>query len=152
MSTDTVTVTCKVPNGLILRVFTMQDGFEQVVGGGSRKIKTAVLAADPVRIAGPSTPLNERPKVDVFGGYALTPGINAEFFAEWLKQNADHDAVRNNLIFAEPKSDSAASHAKEYVSQRSGLEPLNPEKRLQDGKMVPVDPRMPRQVEKAERP
>lgn len=123
-STDTVTVGCKLPWGLKLRLFKMEPHDEPVMGGGMKSVSRAVQFRDPVVINGCAVAKGVAPEHPIVGGYGLTYNVNAEFFAEWLKQNADHPAVRNNMIFAQGKSASARDQAKEMRGLRSGQEPI----------------------------
>lgn len=125
---DTVTVACNLPNGLILRVFNMAERSEPVMGGGTKIAQYAVQAGEPVTVHGAAVPFGAPPRVTTAGGYALTPNVDAEFWAKWLEQNKDHDAVKNGLIFALPRQDSAAKEAENRSKVKSGLEPLDPEK------------------------
>lgn len=141
---ERVTVCCKLPNGLLLRNFTMVDRPEPVLGGGTRMAKIASQIGETVRINGTRVPFGETPSFIIAGGYALTPNVSAEFFARWLKDNHDHDAVVNRLIFAEERSDDAQAHARELKATRSGLEPINPNPKAKD-------PRMPKKIEAGDR-
>ena len=123
------TVACKLPNGLLLRVFDWAEHDEPVMGGGFRTVKRASPIGEPVKIHGPATRFGEAPKTAISGGYALTPNVDADFFARWLEQNADHhDAVKNHLIFASDKRQVAHDEAREKKDILSGLEPLIPGK------------------------
>lgn len=122
----TTTVSCKIPNGLVLRIFRMIDGEEPVMGGGVRVVKKAQLIGEPVKVHGPATPYGEAPKCLIVGGYALTPNVDSEFFNMWLSQNADHDAVKNGLIFASEKRGYVEGEAKANEGRRTGMEPINP--------------------------
>jgi hypothetical protein len=123
-SGETVTVACKIPNGLILRVFRMIENMEPVLGGGHRAAKVAEQIGAPVAIHGSRVAVGEVPKCKIVAGYALTPGVSKEFFELWLEQNADSELVSNNLVFAHESLDSAEDEARDYAKQRSGLEPL----------------------------
>lgn len=140
---DTVTVACKIPNGLLLRVFDMVSSQEPVLGGGMRETRTAVQKGEQVKVSGPAIPrgpdLNEQVMEglpQLAGGYALTHGVDADFFETWLEQNKDSDVVKNGLIFAHSKPADARAESKEKTDVRSGLEPLAQSK----------DPRAPRNV------
>lgn len=122
MAGETVTVACKIPNGLHLRVFKMVDA-QEPVSGGTRTVKRAQQDGDTVFVRGPAVPFGQALQ-NAIAGYALTSGIQAEFWAKWLEQNKDHDAVRNGLIFASTKGDEVRGWAKEGERVRSGLEPL----------------------------
>ena len=55
-SSKTVTVGCKMPGGLVLRLFQMNTEHEQVMGGGSREVKVARMKDKAVRINGCAVP------------------------------------------------------------------------------------------------
>jgi hypothetical protein len=135
----TVTVACKMPNGLTLRLFAMEEHTEPVMGGGHRTFQKAVDVGARVVIAGTATPFGSAPKAEVVGGYALTRNVDADFFAKWMEQNKDSALVRNKLIFAHAKTDTARGAAAEMAETRSGLEPLMPD----------TDPRIPKNVKTA---
>lgn len=125
-STGVVTVACKLPNGIILRVFDMVDTVE-VIPGGMRTIQRAQPKPEQVLVHGIAVPFGQAPKCRMAFGYALTENVNAEFAALWFKQNADSDMVRNKMIFAFEKASDIEAFAKEHQKVRSGLEPLDPE-------------------------
>lgn len=119
----TVTVASKVPNGITLRLFDMHNTEELVMGGGVRSTKKAFLAdREPVHIKGCTAPFGE--PIFLVGGYALTPGVDAQFFAEWLRQNHDSDLIRNRIVFAQETKDHAEGQAADQQEILSGLHPL----------------------------
>jgi hypothetical protein len=121
-----VTVACRLPHGLKLRLFDMVESQEPVMGGGFRKVKIARDTGKSVTINGWAHPQNAAPRMQLVEGFALTPGIDKEFWDAWVIQNKEHDAVKNHLIFAHEKETSTAAEAKEKKSVRSGLERLDP--------------------------
>ena len=127
-SGETVTVGCKLPHGLILRIFNMIEVDEPVMGGGSRKVPTARERAERVTINGCAHMQNKAPNAPISSGFALTHGVNKDFWDLWLTQNKDSDMVRNGLIFAQGKPADTEAEAKEKELVRSGLERLDPEK------------------------
>jgi hypothetical protein len=146
---NVVTVACKVPNGLLFRIFKMVPAREQTPSG-YRDIERAEQVGDTTKINGPSVPFGKVREYAIIGGYALTPNVNKELFDAWLEQNADHPAVKAGLIFAHAKPGMVTDRAKEQKALLSGLEPLNPERTMRNGKSVPVDPRFPAQIEKSD--
>jgi hypothetical protein len=98
----TVTVACKLANGLCLDL----KGRERVIINGSA-----------VPFGMPSHP----------DGYALTHGVDADFFVEWLSLYKDMDAVKKRFIFAYPKAADASAAAREMRDEKCGLEPLDPD-------------------------
>ena len=119
-------VACKIPNGLNLRVFQMVDHDEPVMGGGTKTVKRAQQIGEIVKVHGPATPFGQAPLCPISGGYAITRNIDADFFALWLSQNADHDAVKNNLIRHHEKYQNVHDEAKAFAKTKSGLEPIDP--------------------------
>lgn len=127
----TCTVACKLPNGLQLVLHRFHEVQEPIMGGGTRAVQKSRAEGPRVLIHGAAYRVDKAPAHTIVGGYGLTPNVDAAFFAEWMKQNADTDMVRNHLIFALAKPESAAAKAKEQALLRSGLEPIDP-------KMPPV--------------
>lgn len=124
----TVTVACKLPNGLLLRVFQMVDSNEPVMGGGWRDVKRAEPFGEQVHIKGYALPANMQGIGLHVGGYALTPNVDADFWELWLNQNRDADYVRNGLIFAHEKKADAIAESKEKAQVWDGMGPLIPTK------------------------
>lgn len=146
-SRNTVTVACKVPNGLILQNSVLEDDFEPVFGGGSRPIKAARPIGDPIHITGSARAIMSDPDAKrVVGGYGLTFNVPKEAFEKWMKDNAALDMVKNGLIFAHDSPDRATDQARDMRSTRSGLEALNVEGRKANGDYA--DPRMPKNIKK----
>lgn len=94
---QTVTVGCKLPNGLILEV------------------------------AGKAIQINGANSSRIIGGYGLTEGIDKDFFDAWLKQNAGLSFVKNGMVFAQSKSTDAIAEATEKAEVKTGLEPKSAE-------------------------
>jgi hypothetical protein len=122
----TVTVMCKTPNGLVLRLFRMEDYSVPIPAGGSRNEKRAVQDGDAVVVNGYAAPAGMTPwhKQPVEGGYAMTRNVDRVFWEKWLSQNQDLDAVKNKLIFAVPNRDAAVDQANEQEKVWDGLQPL----------------------------
>ena len=148
---ETVTVACKIPNGLVLRLFHPVKMTEPVLGGGVREFTMHVpVEGVSHTLVGPAAPFGERPKVPVVAGYAINAECPKEIVDEWFKQNKDSMLVKNNMVMAYPKRDSVVSAAKEHRTQMSGLEPLRPDDTvMRNGRKVSSDPRVPRGIEKA---
>lgn len=123
----TVTVATKLPHGLILRVFTMVDQDEPVMGGGFRTVKTAKQLPKQVVLNGAAHPQDQAPTCLMVGGWALTPNVDKDLWDLWLEQNKDSDVVRNGLIFAHEKAGNAEAESKDKAKLKSGLERLDPD-------------------------
>jgi hypothetical protein len=122
----TLTVGCKIPMGLQLRLFRMVERSEPQPGGGYRMAPSAMVYGEPVFINGCAYAANAPlPEYPIIGEAGLTFGVDADFFAEWLKQNADAEVVKKGLIFAHIKD--TAGLARESAGKKSGMERLNPD-------------------------
>lgn len=91
---EVVTVGCKLPNGLLIDV------------GGK---VTHIVGANAS---------------NVIGGYGLTEGVDKDYFEKWLKEHSDQPYVKEEMIFAQAKTNSAQSKASENASVKTGLEGL----------------------------
>lgn len=123
-----VSIGCKLPHGLVLRVFNMIERDVPVMGGGSRTERIAEQRAETATINGWSHAQNAAPNCTIIGGYALTDNVDKDLWDLWLSQNKNSDMVKNGLIFANEKSDSVVGKAKDGANIRSGLERLDPTK------------------------
>ncbi|MBW5853279.1 hypothetical protein [Yersinia enterocolitica] len=95
---EVLTVGCKLPNGLVLE----QDDYQVELNGSNSSL--------------------------VFGGYGLTEGVNKDAFDKWLSVHKDQPYVKNDLIFAQAKTNSAQAKASENAKVKSGLEGLPQDK------------------------
>lgn len=127
MAVETVTVACKHPHGLILRLHEMVEVDEPSMGG-SRVVKRARQVGEAIKIAGYSIAGSKVPPPATTGAFALTPGVPKDFWDAWVKQNKDLDMLEKGLIFAAGTSTYVADKAKERQDMKSGFEPLDPEK------------------------
>lgn len=118
----TVSVACKLPSGIHLNVFTMEDAQEPVLGGGWRTVKRAVPAGR-VTLKGTGRRVDD-PRI--VGGYALTHNVDADHWANWLTANKDSALVKNGLIFAHVKPAEVEAQARDHREAVSGLEPVDP--------------------------
>jgi hypothetical protein len=132
-----VTVACKMPHGLILRLFKMEEHREPIIGKVSQAKQYGPVFTikgwyDSARAAfGTEVPIPSQ-----VGGYALTHNIPKEFWDKWYAQNKDSDIVRNKLIFASSKADTIEAMKKENKAVKSGLEPIDPKAPPRDVRRV----------------
>lgn len=137
---DVVTVGCKMPNGLVLRLHKQETHAVPVLGGGTRDEVRNVPTGEQVTLFGTAAPFGQQPKCLIAGGYALTPNVNKAFMREWMQQNANSDLVKQNLIFVQDDVHAAQDQGDEQAALRHGLEPLHQDPRK--------DPRTPRSQHK----
>jgi hypothetical protein len=122
----TVTVACKHPPGLLLYREVEKTVPEPIFGGGFRDVKRFLRTGDPVKINGPAHPQDRAPHCAIIGGYAMTYGVDADFWADWMKLHGNDPIVREGIIMAMPKMADAEKEAKDNAGIRSGLERLDP--------------------------
>lgn len=150
-----VMVACCMPNGVRLHIDDFREFPEQVVGGGTRMVRRGYRRnqADVV-LKGSSVPYGTTPGHTIIGTkakYGLTPNVDADFFAEWMKQNADSDLVKNHIVFAAGKTETVVDMTKDHKNTLSGLERLNPETKFNEGTETPVDARWPKKIQTAKK-
>jgi hypothetical protein len=140
----TVTVACKMPNGIFMTVYGQEDYDVPVVGGGTRTEKRSFALNAPIKINGPAAPQGQSSKHPISGGYALTHNVPAQVAKKWMQDNRDSALIQNNIIFVSGGAERATSQAKEMKEIRSGFERLDPSKKPENGRQVPRDERWPR--------
>lgn len=129
---QTVTVGCKLPNGLELHLDEMVEYKIPMPGGGyviekrSRRLpETFTLngrAIDLARIAATGSV----PHL-IVGGYGITSGVPRDFWDRWLVANERSDIVREKIVFAMPDEGRAQGFALEHAAVRTGMEPIDPD-------------------------
>lgn len=67
--------------------------------------------------------LNGAKTSGILGGYGMTV-VNADFFAQWAKENAKSPLLLNGVIFGQAKEANAKAQAADTKEIRTGLEPL----------------------------
>jgi hypothetical protein len=140
---DVVVVACKVGVSYIdLRLMSPRKVMEQTQTG-AREVTEWKPTGEAVRIRGTSYPRGtppagfpERPRIA--HGFALTPKISRNFWAQWIEQNEKNPLVQNHLIFAGDDLAEVTAMAAEHAGQLSGLEPIDPRRG--------ADPRVPKPV------
>lgn len=127
---DTVYVGCKLPNGLVLQNFVMEQ-VREAVPGGFRDTPMARRLPEAYRLNGTSLTVDQRQNGDV--GYpivhhaAITAGVPREFWEKWREANSRSELVCNNIIFAHKEEASVRRMAANFAAQKTGLEPLDPD-------------------------
>lgn len=149
-----VTVGCKMPSGLKLRLYRKRAVEVTYPGGVKRTEERSVPMPDFAVLNGYSAkpgavPLDRQGKpVLVVGGYALTYNVPAEEFREWMRQNAELKAVKNGLIIVHENREHVMGEAEEHASLRNNHEPLDMNRKLdkESGERVVTDVRVTRAV------
>lgn len=111
---DTVTVACKLPNGLHL---------ENITPAGVKVRVTLMGARLPVDANG-----REIQAFELAGSFGLTPNVPRDFWEQWVKENANYGPYKQGMIFAQDGRDNARAQARELEDVRTGLEPMPADK------------------------
>jgi hypothetical protein len=151
-SVRTVTVACKVPTGLRLQLETPQ---KRIIAGrdGDEMVTFNIPGGKVYYVHGPALPRGGLPEgftpPIIVGGYALTPGIPADFWNTWVQQKKlaefflPPDGAEHGMIFAYSTVESTRDAAREQTKLLSGLEPMST---ARDSKGNLTDPRIPRPI------
>jgi len=110
-SRNTITVGCKLPHGMHLDIRQAGEPVQRVTLKGINSLTQGAI----IRQA-------------QIGGFAVTENVSKEFFEEWIRQNKEHPAVKNSLIFAHVQTDSVRDMAEDRDELKHGFEPIDPAK------------------------
>lgn len=134
---DTVTVACKLPHGIVLRVFGFDEIDEPMRDGSWKKIKrprpleglTFTVRGTWAGSAGQAFHRNNSSVAELLpGGYALTQGCPKHIWEQWYAQNQRSMIVRNKIVFAHASHSTIQHEARTFREVRTGMEPLDPSK------------------------
>lgn len=139
-ASGTVIVACKIPTGLVLQLCREVEVAEQTPVG-VRMMKRFDRFGQRVVLNGTAYPKDPpagfRAKPMMVGGYALTMGVPASFWDDWVEQNRDTAMVQNDMVRAYSRIPDMKAFALEHETVRSGFEPLTPDN----------DPRVPKPID-----
>jgi len=110
-SSTTIAVGCKLPNGMHLDIRKLGEPTKRVTLKGINSLSQGLIIRPAVR-----------------GGFAITEGVPKEFFERWMELNANHPAVKNELIFAHEQAASVRAMGEERDQLQHGFEPVDPNK------------------------
>jgi hypothetical protein len=107
-STKTYVIACKLPNGLYCEMGKLgDDNYRRVQLKGSN---------DPFAVA----------------GFGITQGVDAAFWDVWAKKNGRLDFMRKGQVYAAANLADAEAYAREHGLLKTGLEALDPLKKVVD--------------------
>jgi hypothetical protein len=123
----TVTVACKIPNGLMIRTFVNETYDEPVMAGGTKVVTRSRPEGWSHKLNGPARAIGKDVNYQIVHGAGITHGVDADKFALWLEQNKDADYVVKGLVFAQVKADAVITQAYEHRNEKSGGEAVDPQ-------------------------
>lgn len=122
----TITVACKIPNGLVLRVFVPETYDVPVMGGGMKTVTRSRPTDWTQKLNGPARKTGQDVPWQIIHGVGLTHGVDADRFAQWLEQNKSSDCVVKGLVFGQAKPNDTIAQAHEHRNERTGMEAVDP--------------------------
>ena len=126
-----VTIACKLPIAwLDLQIYEKRTEMENTQTGPREIPVWRPADGKMVRIRGTSYPRGTPPEgfIDrptIINGYALTPGVDKDFWEEWKAQNAKAPFVVNGAIVAHETMDGLKGSTKDREKELTGLEPVS---------------------------
>lgn len=126
-----VTVACKVPVAwLDLQLYEPRTEMENTQTG-PRERKVFRATGNIVRIRGTSYPRGTPPlgfpdKPQIVNGFALTQGVEKDFWDKWLVQNAKSPMVISGALAAFESLDALKGKTRDRSADMTGLEPVSP--------------------------
>ena len=96
-------------------------------GVGVIEVTRHFPSSKPVVINGCARAFGAPNDVALSGGYALTHGVDADFWSKWLAAHTEYPPVERGMIFAVAKAEDVTREAKNNSKSKSGFEPLDPD-------------------------
>jgi hypothetical protein len=122
-----VTVACKIPTGLEIQLCTKTTYWEDTPSGAKERQRWD-RGGPTIILRGTAVPNGAAPRgyrmPQMAGGYALTEGVDAAFFDEWMEQNKLNPLVVNKMVFAHSRRSETVAEARELKEVRSGFEAI----------------------------
>lgn len=121
---EMVLVGCKAPNGLILNL----DSYEKIAGSQNNAVRR-IFGKTVVTLKGWAFEVGKVPDpTETTGGYRLTP-VDADFWDEWFKRNAESSLIHDRIILPPPpraKAVDANVQAREHYTVPKMFAPVSP--------------------------
>lgn len=142
----TVIVCSKLPMSIDLQLCEMRNETRRVRETVWQE-EVAAKVGPVVRVNGTSYPRGEPPagfrgRPQMAGGFAMTFGVDAEWWARWLEMNRQAPFIASGMVWAVPNRQDAQAKARELASLRSGLDPIA----LSSDRTQIEDDRMPKPI------
>lgn len=128
---ETVTIGCKLPLGIMMQVFELEDA-EEVVAGAVRKFKRAKAVGEAIKLNGSAKYRGSDHETlhDVRHGAGLTFGVPKDAWERWRSANCDNDFIKKGLVFAHGSDIQGV--AAERAAIKTGIEPVDPKAKALD--------------------
>ncbi len=129
---ETVTVACKLPLGIMMQTFEMEDAEEIVGAGAVRKFKRARAVGAAIKLNGSAKYRGSDHETlhDIRHAAGLTYGVPKDAWERWREANKDNEFITKGLVFAHGTD--VQAKAAERVAVKTGLEPVDPKAKVLD--------------------
>jgi len=125
---DTVTVLCRLPHGLELRIAPPGDVERRAqLSAAGTPDRSPVGYVKSVTVNGANRAPDYHPKDNVLLGRVGRTQVEKSFWDAWLAQHKDSDLVKNHCVFAEVTERAADAKAREFATEKTGFEGVSPE-------------------------
>lgn len=125
---DTVTVLCRLPHGLVLRLAPQGDAERRAqLSKEDRPDRSPTRIVQEVTLNGANRAPDFHPKNNVMLGRVGRTVVPKDFWEAWSAQHADSDLVKNQCVFAELTDARANAKANEFREEKTGFESINPD-------------------------
>lgn len=123
---ETVTVLCRLPHGIELRI--IPDGEIErrtKLSEDKRPDLRPISVLSRVVLNGANTAPNYHPKDNRMLGRVGKTAVDKAFWLKWVEQHAKSDLVKNHVVFAEQTDARADAKAREFADIKTGYEPTS---------------------------
>jgi len=120
-----ITVGCKYPHGL--RIFEEKPvKVVREMRGGSREVTEWHKTGKFVDLKGTAYHVDQPRPILSPDGYAVTTGVDAEFFNAWMEAHKNDDFVTSGAIAKIDQNSRVEGAARDMRGQKTGFEPIDP--------------------------
>lgn len=116
---ETVTVACRMPSGVILRIFEMVDETKVTSSG----MQTSKVAREVQRVELNGSSPRNRQGPHFLNAAGLTQ-VSRHLWETWCAQNHDSDLLARRIVFTAGVEDDTNAAVREVESVLTGFEPL----------------------------
>lgn len=129
-STETVTVFCRLPHGLRLSVYDLDEIKRRDALSRNKTPDYSPVQASHIVLRGARDDARYHKKDNVLLGMAGRTDVPKDFWDAWYSQNKNSDFIRNHLVFAETTERAGAARQAELAAERTGFESLDPDAKI----------------------
>ncbi len=127
MAGETVVVASKMQLALQLQLQHPYQVTEELFGGGVRERTRYAKGGKTIVINGCALDRGGPSDKQFAGGFALTYGVEKDFWDAWVAQHQGFAPLEKGEIFAYASSGKTIGEAKEKADLKTGGEPLDPD-------------------------